>query len=81
MLVGGEDGCIERVVGHLRWVGWVMQKVRKPYVHDVVYALSQVIIEILVTGGGDTKEWGTGEVVSSHSSSWLTVNSRSSVKH
>lgn len=58
-----------------RWVGWVMQKVRKPYVHDVVYALSQVIIEILVTGGGDTKEWGTGEVVSSHSSG------RSSVKH
>ena len=44
-----------------------MQKVRKPYVHDVVYALSQVIIQILVTGGGDAKEGGTGEVVSSHS--------------
>ena len=47
-----------------------MQEVKKPYVHDVVNALSQVIIEILVTGSGDTKEWGTGEVVSSHSIRW-----------
>ena len=51
-----------------------MQEVKKPYVHDVVYALSQVIIEILVTGSGDTKEWGTGEVVSSQP---VVVNTRS----
>ena len=43
-----------------------MQKVKRKsgYVHDVVNALSQVIIQILVTGGGDAKEGGTGEVVS-----------------
>ena len=39
------------------------EKVQK-YVHDVVNALSQVIIQILVTRGGDAKEGGTGEVVS-----------------
>ena len=62
-----ESGRMDTLGGS---VGWIMQKVKKPYVHDVVYALSQVIIEILVTGSGDTKEWGTGEVVSSHSISW-----------
>ena len=41
-----------------------MQKVNKPYVHDVVNALSQVVIEVLVAGGGDAEEGGTGEVVS-----------------
>ena len=44
-----------------------MQEVKKPYVHDVVNALSQVVIEVLVAGGGDAEEGGTGEVVSSHS--------------
>ena len=44
-----------------------MQKVNKPYVHDVVNALSQVVIEVLVAGGGDAEEGGTGEVVSKHS--------------
>ena len=43
-----------------------MQKVWKPYIHDVVYPLSQVIVQILVTRSGDAKEWGTGDVVSSH---------------
>ena len=57
----------------VEWVGWTLmdrrvhaeseEKVQK-YVHDVVNALSQVIIQILVTGGGDAKEGGTGEVVS-----------------
>ena len=58
---------------------WLMQKVRKPYVHDVVYALPQVIIQILVTGCGDAKEGGTGELVSSHSihPDQLLVNTRS----
>ena len=37
-------------------MGWLMQKVNKPYVHDVVNALSQVIIEVLVAGGGDAEE-------------------------
>ena len=43
-----------------------MQKVKRKsgYVHDVVNALSQVIVQILVTGGGDAEEGGTGEVVS-----------------
>ena len=66
-----ESGWVDTLGG---WVGWIMQKVKKPYVHDVVYALSQVIIEILVTGSGDTKEWGTGEVVSSQP---VVVNTRS----
>ena len=48
-------------------MGWFMQKVNKPYVHDVVNALSQVVIEVLVAGGGDAEEGGTGEVVSKHS--------------
>ena len=51
---------------HLRWglVHAESEEIVRGYVHDVVNALSQVIVQILVTGGGDAKEGGTGEVVS-----------------